>query len=347
MSQAQELPVNDLNPTPSNGPAQRRPPNKLPRGNDACWCGSGKKYKKCHEELDVDYLRDEKKHLEAFKVKKGRLSPIRAVPSYIPRPDYALTGVPNRENARNVRTAEELVRMRRSCRAAAEILREADDRVKPGISTDEIDAFVHEKTIALGGYPSTLNYRGFPKSLCTSVNEVICHGIPDDRVLLDGDIVNLDVTIFLDGMHGDTNATFLVGTVDGDSQQLVRVTKECLMLGIEAVRPGRPISDIGRAIETHADKYGYGVVRSYCGHGIGDVFHTNLQIPHYFDARSNTKMEPGMTFTIEPMICMGSAEESHWTDQWTVVTRDLRRSAQFEHTILVTDTGVEILTKEH
>jgi methionyl aminopeptidase len=338
--------VNDLNPTPSSAPVHRRPPNKLPRGNDVCWCGSGKKYKKCHEETDVEYLRDEKKHLEAAKVKKGKLSPIRAVPSSIPRPDYALTGVPNRENARNVRTAEELVRMRRSCRAAAEILREAGARVKPGITTDAIDAFVHEKTIALGGYPSTLNYRGFPKSLCTSVNEVICHGIPDDRVLLDGDIVNLDVTIFLDGMHGDTNATFLVGAVDEDSQQLVRVTKECLLLGIEAVKPGRPISDIGRAIEQHADKYGYGVVRSYCGHGIGDVFHTNLQIPHYFDARSNTKMEPGMTFTIEPMICMGSAEEAHWTDQWTVVTRDLRRSAQFEHTILVTDTGVEILTKE-
>jgi methionyl aminopeptidase len=182
--------------------------------------------------------------------------------------------------------------------------------------------------------------------VCTSVNEVICHGIPDDRQLLDGDIVNLDVTIFLEGMHGDTNATFGVGNVDEDSKQLVKVTHECLMLGIAAVKPGRPISDIGRAIEAHANEYNYGVVRSYCGHGIGDVFHTNLQIPHYYDPRSTTKMEVGMTFTIEPMICLGTWEEAHWNDNWTVVTKDLRRSAQFEHTILVTETGAEILTVE-
>jgi methionyl aminopeptidase len=326
--------------------APRRPPNKLPRPNDACWCGSGKKYKKCHEEDDGDFLRDEKKFLEASRIKPGRVSPMRTVPPHIPRPDYAMTGIPNRENARNVRTAEELVRMRRSCRAAAQLLREAGAIVKPGVTTEEIDAFVHERTIAMGGYPSTLNYRGYPKSLCTSVNEVICHGIPDDRPLQDGDIINLDVTIFLDGMHGDTNGTFLVGNVDEDSRKLVAVTKECMLLGVAAVRPGRPISDIGRAIEAHAEKYGYGVVRSYCGHGIGDVFHTNLQVPHYFDARSNTRMEPGMTFTVEPMICLGTHEEVHWDDNWTVVTKDLRRSAQFEHTVLVTDAGHEILTVE-
>lgn len=326
--------------------SRKRPPNRLPRPNDTCWCGSGKKYKKCHEEDDTDFLRGEKKYLETNKIVAGRVSPRRTVPAHIPRPDYADTGVPNRENARNVRTAEELVRMRKSCRAAALLLREAGAMLKPGLTTDAIDQFVHERTIALGGYPSTLNYRGYPKSLCTSVNEVICHGIPDDRALRDGDIINLDVTIFLEGMHGDTNGTFLVGDVDEASQELVRVTKECLMLGIDAVKPGRPISDIGRAIEAHADKFGFGVVRSYCGHGIGDVFHTSLQIPHYFDARSSTKMEPGMTFTIEPMICMGTHEELHWNDHWTVVTKDLRRSAQFEHTVLVTDTGVEILTKE-
>lgn len=325
-------------------PPLRRPPNKLPRANETCWCASGKKYKKCHQELDVEFLRTEKRELEARKIRPGRLSSPRPVPSYIARPDYALTGVPGRTGARVVRTAEELPRMRRACQAAAQILREAGNLVKPGLTTDQIDAFVHERTIALGGYPSPLNYRGFPKSVCTSVNEVICHGIPDDRTLQSGDIVNLDVTVFLEGMHGDTNATFLVGEVDEDSRQLVKVTEECLNLGIGAVKPGRPISDIGRSIEAHADRYGYGVVRSYCGHGIGDVFHANLQIPHYFDARANTKMEVGMTFTIEPMICLGTWEENHWDDGWTVVTKDLRRSAQFEHTVLVTEAGAEVLT---
>ncbi len=329
-----------------SAPTLRRPPNKLPRPNETCWCGSGKKYKKCHEELDVEFLKAEKVQLEAKRIRPGRLSAIRPVPSFIAKPDYALTGTPSRSNARLVRTDEEMVRMRRACRAAAQVLREAGAMVRPGLTTDQVDAFVHGRTVALGGYPSPLNYRGFPKSVCTSVNEVICHGIPDDRVLENGDIVNLDVTVYLDGMHGDTNATFLVGDVDEDSRQLVQVTGECLTLGIGAVRPGRPISDIGRAIETYAERFGYGVVRSYCGHGIGDVFHANLQIPHYFDARANTKMEVGMTFTIEPMICLGTWEELHWDDGWTVVTKDLRRSAQFEHTVVVTERGAEILTKE-
>ena len=335
-----------MNVNPPAAPTLRRPPNKLPRPNETCWCGSGKKYKKCHEELDDEFLKAEKLRLEAKRIRPGRLSAPREVPSYVARPDYAFNGLPNRANARLVRTPEELVRMRRACRAAAQVLREAGELVRPGITTDQIDAFVHERTVGMGGYPSPLNYRGFPKSVCTSVNEVICHGIPDDRPLEDGDIVNLDVTVYLDGMHGDTNATFLVGEVDEDSRQLVKVTEECLSLGIGVVKAGRPISDIGRAIETNANRFGYGVVRSYCGHGIGDVFHANLQIPHYFDARANTKMELGMTFTIEPMICMGTWEELHWNDGWTVVTKDLRRSAQFEHTVLVTETGAEILTKE-
>ncbi|MBE2248312.1 MAG: type I methionyl aminopeptidase [Myxococcus sp.] len=327
--------------------AARRPPNKLPRPNDPCWCGTSEKYKKCHKEADQVFLKEERKRLEANKVVPGEVTPKREVPIMIRRPDYAETGVPSRGSGRNVRTPEELVRMRRACRAAAEVLRKSGEQVKPGVTTDSIDAYSHDLIVSLGGYPSPLNYRGFPKSICSSVNEVICHGIPDGRVLLDGDIVNLDITVFLDGMHGDCNATFLVGdSVDDESRALVRVTHECLMKGIEAVRPGRPISDIGRAIELHADAHGYGVVRSYCGHGIGDVFHSNLQIPHYFDARSNTRMEPGMTFTIEPMITLGTWEESHWNDDWTVVTKDLRRTAQFEHTVLVTETGVEILTRE-
>ncbi|MFZ5440163.1 MAG: type I methionyl aminopeptidase [Myxococcota bacterium] len=326
--------------------AASRPPHKLPKPNDACWCASGKKYKKCHQELDGEYLKEERKRLEANRVRPGKLSPKREVPAHIPKPDYAETGVPGRGTGRVVRTAEELVRMRRACQAAARILRKAGEIVKPGMTTDEIDAYVHELTIQEGGYPSPLNYRGFPKSVCTSVNEVICHGIPDDRKLLDGDIVNLDVTIFLDGMHGDTNATFFVGNVDDESKQLVRVTHECLMKGIAAVKPGRPISDIGREIEKHADQYGYGVVRAYCGHGISETFHAPLQIPHYFDARSTTKMEVGMTFTIEPMIALGTHEEVTWDDEWTAVTKDLKRTAQFEHTVLVTETGAEILTKE-
>ncbi len=329
--------------TPSDS---RRPPGKLPRPNEACWCGSGKKYKKCHQDDDAEFAKQERVQLEAHRVRPGRVSPRRPVPEHIARPDYWETGVPGRGTGRLGRTDEELVRMRRACREAARILRLAGELVKPGVTTDELDAYVHELTIQAGGYPSPLGYRGFPKSLCTSVNEVICHGIPDDRPLEDGDIVNLDVTIFLDGMHGDTNATFLCGEVDERSRQLVRVTHECMMKGIEAVKPNRPVSDIGRAIEQHAEQYGYGVVRAYCGHGIGDVFHSGLQIPHFFDAKSNTRMLPGMTFTIEPMIALGTHEETTWDDDWTAVTRDLKRAAQFEHTIVVNDVGSEILTRE-
>ncbi|HEY8544938.1 MAG TPA: type I methionyl aminopeptidase, partial [Acidimicrobiales bacterium] len=193
-------------------------------------------------------------------------------------------------------------------------------------------------------YPSPLNYGGFPKSLCTSVNEVICHGIPDDRALRDGDIVNLDVTIYLDGVHGDTNATYPVGRIDEASARLIRVTRECLERGIEAVKPGRPINVIGKAIQTHAEEHGYGVVRAFVGHGIAEQFHTDLQIPHYYDQRATTIIEPGMTFTIEPMITMGAWQHQMWDDGWTAVTVDRRRTAQFEHTLLVTDDGVEILT---
>ncbi len=336
----------NLTTNPAIAAASLRPPNKLPKPNDACWCASGKKYKKCHQEPDSEFLKEERKRLEANRVKPGRVSPMRVVPDNIPKPDYWQTGQPSRGSGRVVRTAEEIVRMRKAGLAAARILRMAGAFVKPGLTTDDIDAYVHDLTIKEGGYPSPLNYRGFPKSVCTSVNEVICHGIPDDRKLLDGDIVNLDVTIFVEGVHGDCNATFCVGNVDEESKQLIRVTHECLMKGIEAVKPGRPISDIGRAIEQHSDHYGYGVVRAYCGHGISETFHNSLQIPHYFDARSTTKMDVGMTFTIEPMIALGTWEETTWDDEWTAVTKDLKRTAQFEHTILVTESGCDILTKE-
>ena len=269
---------------------------------------------------------------------------MRTVPAGIPRPDYADTGEPVRRPEARVKDAEIIERMRRAGRAAAEVLEIGAAMIAPGVTTDEIDAVVHQAYIDRGGYPSTLNYRGYPKSLCTSVNEVICHGIPDDRPLVEGDIVNLDVTIWLDGVHGDTNATYCVGVCDAASQRLIDITRDCLALGIAAVVPGRPFSDIGRAIEAHATTHGYEVVRAFVGHGIGEQFHTDLQIPHYFEPRFTTVMEPGMVFTIEPMISMGTGQHRIWDDDWTAVTADGSRTAQFEHTVVVTDDGVEILT---
>jgi methionyl aminopeptidase len=204
---------------------------------------------------------------------------------------------------------------------------------------------VHELTIERGAYPSPLNYHGYPKSVCTSVNEVICHGIPDSRVLLDGDIINLDVTAYIGGVHGDTNATFFVGDVDPVSRNLVKVTEECTWYGIEAVVPGRPISDIGKAIEQHAKKHKMGVVRAFIGHGLGEQFHTDIQVLHYYDESASMIMRPGMTFTIEPMITLGGWQHRMvFDDDWTAVTADGKRTAQFEHTVLVTDDGVEVLT---
>jgi methionyl aminopeptidase len=314
--------------------------------NDLCWCGSGRRYKRCHRLADLDpEAAARRAPTHAARVKPGTLSPRRDVPPEIPRPDYAATGrAAGRRASGRPKTAEEIERMRRAGRAAAEVLAAVGAAVRPGITTDELDAIAHEECVRRGGYPSPLNYQGYPKSLCTSVNEVICHGIPDSTVLRDGDIVNLDVTIFLDGMHGDTNATFLVGDVDEESRRLVRVTRECLDLGIAAVKPGGLVRDIGRAIQTHAEAHGYGVVRSFVGHGIGETFHADPQIPHYYDPRATTQLVPGMTFTIEPMITLGSWEHRLWDDGWTAVTADGRRTAQFEHTLLVTDSGADVLT---
>lgn len=234
--------------------------------------------------------------------------------------------------------------MRRTGALAAEILLSAGDLVRPGITTDEIDRVVHDLSVEVGGYPSPLNYRGFPKSVCTSVNEVICHGIPDSRPLVSGDIINIDVTLYRDGVHGDTSATFLVGDVDPSSVKLVEVTLESLDLAIDAVTPGGPVSDIGRAIERHARKHGLGVVREFIGHGVGTEFHTNLQIPHYFDRRLATPLEINTSFTIEPMLTLGQPEGEVWDDGWTAVTIDGTRTAQFEHTLLMTENGAERLT---
>jgi methionyl aminopeptidase len=308
-----------------------RAPIRPPKSNEACWCGSGIKFKRCHGH-------------SSWQVRAGQLSPMREVPAEIERPPYADSGQAVRRPEPRVKSPDVIERMRRTGRAAAEVLAATAAHIRPGITTDELDAIAHAECIARGGYPSPLNYNGFPKSLCTSRNEVICHGIPDDTELRDGDIVNLDVTLFREGVHGDTDATFLVGEVDEPSRRLVHVTREAMERGIDAVRPGRPISDIGAAIQEHAEAEGYGVVRDFIGHGIGEQFHTDLQIPHYFTPHATTVMESGMTFTIEPMITMGSYRFRLWPDGWTAVTSDGLRTAQFEHTILVTDDGAEILT---
>ncbi len=307
------------------------PPDVLPQANEPCWCGSGRRYKRCHRASEGRVL-------------PGVISPMRTVPSHIARPSYADSGLVERWDEPTVKGDDIIERMRHAGRVASEVLRLSGEFLRPGITTDEVDEYTHNLFIERGAYPSTLNYHGYPKSLCTSANEVICHGIPDSRVIRDGDIMNLDVTGFIGGVHGDTNATFLIGEVSDEHRRLVRVTEECMWLGIEAVRPGRPLSDIGRAIEQHADAQGYGVVRAFIGHGIGEQFHTDIQVLHYYDSRATTVMRPGMVFTIEPMITLGSWQHRMWDDGWTAVTSDGRWTAQFEHTILVTDDGAEVLT---
>jgi methionyl aminopeptidase len=277
-------------------------------------------------------------------VMPGLLGPQRTVPAHIPRPPYATTGDPGRSRLDPVRSPDVIRRMRTAGAAAADILLHVGQFVVPGVTTDRLDQIVHDKTIELGGYPSPLNYRGFPKSVCTSVNEVICHGIPDTRPLADGDIVNIDVTVYLDGVHGDTSVTFLVGDVDEHSRMLVRETRVSLDKAIEVVRPGVPLNEIGRVIEAHARKHGLGVVREFIGHGIGPEFHGVLQIPHYYDPRARTVLEEGMTFTIEPMLTLGDPSLAVGDDDWTAVTLDGRRSAQFEHMVVVTADGAEVLT---
>ena len=272
------------------------------------------------------------------------ISPRREVPAHIPRPEYVDKPKPAPFTGSEVKDAETIAKMRVAGRLAAQARELVGAHVEPGVTTDELDRIGHEFLCDNGAYPSTLGYRGFPKSLCSSVNEVICHGIPDSRRIEDGDIVNIDITAFLDGVHGDTNATFFAGEVDEESRLLVERTREALDRGIKAVKPGRRINVIGRVIESYARRYGYGVVRDFTGHGIGTHFHSGLVVPHYDEAAYDTVIEVGMTFTIEPMLNLGTHEWVMWDDDWTVVTQDGRRSAQFEHTLLVTPTGAEILT---
>jgi methionyl aminopeptidase len=309
----------------------RTAPRNL-KSNDLCWCGSGRKYKRCHKVTEG-------------RVRPGRVSPMLTVPDGIELTDYYSTGEPRRWDEPMVKSPEIIEKMRLACRIAAEVLEVCGQAVAPGVTTDELDRIAHQAYIDRGSCPSTLNYHHYPKSICTSVNEVICHGIPDDRALVDGDIVNIDVTAYIGGVHGDCNATFLAGDVDPESRRLIEVTRECRDLGIGAVRPGRPLSDVGRAIQVHAEKHGYGVVRTFVGHGIGEQFHLPPNVPHYFTESASTILKPGMTFTIEPMITVGSYKERVWDDGWTAVTTDGSRTAQFEHMLVVTDDGVEVLTR--
>ena len=250
-----------------------------------------------------------------------------------------------------IKSPSEIEAMRVTCRLAAQVLHEAGKLVRPGISTEDINEFVHTFILQHDAIPAPLNYRGFPKSVCTSVNDVVCHGIPSRKeILKDGDIINIDVTTIVDGFHGDTSRTYFVGTPSPEAKKLVEVTEESMWRGIRAVKPGARIRDIGEAIQTYAEGFGYGVVREYVGHGVGRVFHEAPQIPHYKSKGANPRLRPGMTFTIEPMINAGRRDikedrkGNRPYDGWTIVTRDRSLSAQWEHTVLVTDSGYEVLT---
>jgi methionyl aminopeptidase len=273
---------------------------------------------------------------------------MRSVPDSIPRPYYlANDGRPTGKPVELLKDAATVDRLRASCAAARRVLDRVGAAVAPGVTTDELDAIAHDAYVHEGGYPSPLGYRGFPKSICTSVNEVVAHGIPDTRRLQDGDIVNCDVTIFLEGMHGDCSATFFVGEFSAFSErtrELVDVTRACLEAGVAAVRPGARLRDIGRAIQALAHRHGFGVVRELVGHGIGTEFHSPPYVHHYDEPRDRQRLRAGMAFTIEPMITMGEPDVVQWDDGWTIVTLDGLPSAQFEHTVLVTRNGVEVLT---
>jgi methionyl aminopeptidase len=277
-------------------------------------------------------------------LKPGVMSPRRPVPNFIPRPEYVDKPAPTKNTDPWVQPPEIIEAMRIAGRIAARALQEGGKAVAPGVTTDHVDAVVHEFLCDHHAYPSTLGYRNFPKSCCISLNEVICHGIPDSTVIEDGDIVNIDVTAFIGGVHGDTNATFLAGDVSEEARLLVERTHEATMRAIKAVKPGRQLNVVGRVIQAYANRFGYGVVRDFTGHGIARAFHSGLVVLHYDEPSVTTEIEKGMTFTIEPMINLGTIDYDLWDDGWTVTTKDRKWTAQFEHTIVVTDDGAEILT---
>ncbi|GAX25653.1 methionyl aminopeptidase [Fistulifera solaris] len=283
-------------------------------------------------------------------IRPGKQTPQKTVPDHIPQPDYAKTGRPNAQRPLlpwivEPKTLEQIQAMRTAGRLARQVLDMAGRMVAPGITTDDIDQAVHEMIIKNNAYPSPLNYHGYPKSCCTSVNEVICHGIPDDRPLQAGDIINLDVTVYKDGHHGDCSEMFVVGgECDDASRDLLQTTYDAWLLACQYVKPDRYYKDLGALIEDHIVPKGYSTVKAFCGHGVGSIFHTTPNILHYRNNEPNGQMAPGHTFTIEPMICQGSAKHLSWPDDWTATTIDGGRSAQFEHTLLITPDGVEALT---
>jgi len=286
-------------------------------------------------------------------LRPGKLTPKREIPEHIGRPDYAdhaegisaLEQAARGSNVCTVHTPEQIEIIREVAKLGAEVLAIAGKKVAVGVTTEEIDEVVHAACIERDCYPSPMNYRNFPKSVCTSVNEVICHGIPDSRPLQDGDIVNVDVTVFKHGFHADLNETYLVGNVDEAGKHLVKTSFECLDLAIQALKPGMLYRDVGPIISRHAQKNNCSVVKSYCGHGVGQLFHTAPNVPHYAKNKAVGVMKPGHIFTIEPMINEGKWQDELWPDNWTATTTDGKRSAQFEHTLLITETGVEVLTK--
>ncbi len=283
--------------------------------------------------------------MNAREIAPGKVSPMLPVPASIERPEYMFHSGPEVVTTSDIKSPETIEKIRAAGKIAADTLQYAGSLVKPGVTTDEIDRLAHQFMVDAGAYPSTLGYMGYPKSLCTSINEVICHGIPDDRPLEDGDIVNIDVTAYKDGVHGDTCAMFIAGTTSEENQLLVERTKIAMERGIKAVKPGRPINVIGRVISAYAKRFGYGVIRDYTGHGVGEAFHSGLIIPHYDAAPDHSElMHEGMVFTIEPMLTLGGVDWEQWDDGWTVVTADRKATAQFEHTIVVTEDGARVLT---
>jgi methionyl aminopeptidase len=286
--------------------------NKLNR-NDFCWCGSQKKYKKCHLEQDE------------------RLAQL----------EQAGAEVPSKQL---IKTEQQIEGIRKACQLSKSILDRLEGRIISGLRTDTIDQWVHDDTINQGAYPAPLNYKGYPRSVCTSINEVICHGIPDARELKDGDIVNIDVTSILDGYYGDTSRMFLVGDPSPLARQLVEVARECLYIGIDQVKPFNRIGDIAYAIEQHARKHGFSVVRDFGGHGVGLEFHEEPFVQHYGAKEEGMILVPDMVFTIEPMINAGSYKCRTLADGWTTLTADGSLSAQWEHTVRVTPSGVEVLS---
>lgn len=279
------------------------------------------------------------------KLTPGKQTPVRSVPNSIERPEYVWKdSVQENVGEPFVQPPEIIEAMRESSKIAANALKEAGKAVQPGNTTDEVDRVAHEYMVDHGAYPSTLGYMGFPKSCCVSLNEIVCHGIPDSTVIQEGDIVNIDVTAYKNGVHGDTNATFFAGEVAEEHRLLVERTKKAMMRGIKAAKPGREINVIGRVIESYANRFGYNVVEDFTGHGVGPTFHNGLVVLHYDSESYRDILEPGMTLTIEPMLNLGELDYDIWSDGWTVQNRDGEYSAQFEHTLVITEDGNEILT---